>query len=785
MKATDRLITPVRRTAAAVMGMLLCGTICAVCLAQSQQARVLVDDVIPQGNRFVPTQKIISLIKTRPGVEYKDDVVQEDVRRLYDTHLFQNIKTLKEDVGNNKVKVYFIVAEFPSTVQEVVYQGAKHLKPDELDSITGIRKGTPLNPIANQMARQAILRHYNEQGHMWAGVELLEGDKPGDTRVVFNITEGPIARVRSISFTGNTFVYGPRLNTQIDSSHAIFGMLGGKFDPERASHDVSKLEEYYKSYGFHLVRVSRELKWTEDFRMVDLIFHIQEGPRFRVAAVQVDGNKIFNQDELLAPLTVHPGEFYEKRKTEADVKTIQDKYGYNGYPVTVREEDFARSLEQPGEVAVHYVVQERPPWKVGNIIIVGNERTRQNVILRQIPLFPGQILTSPDLRLAEKNLAKLNIFEMNPSTGVRPTVTVIDPDSDTEFKDLLVQVQETTTGSLVFGVGVNSDAGLVGTIALNERNFDITRWPTSFEDLLSHGFRGAGQEFRIEAVPGTQLQRYTVSWRDPFFLDSPFSLGVGAYYYDRIFNEDRESRLGGRMSVGHQFNRYWGASVSLRLEQVGIHDVAVYEPIDYTSVVGEHFLTGLGATVAYDTRDSYLRPTEGHKVELGFEQVLGDFTFPKINLVGDQYWTVCQRADGSGRHVLAAHSQIGWTGSNTPVYERFFAGGIYSMRGFQFRGVGPAPNGFFVGGDFLFLNSLEYQIPILANDQLYGVVFVDSGTVESSVELKNYRVSAGAGLRIVVPMLGPVPIALDFGFPIVKAPQDREEVFSFSVGFLH
>src|SRR5205085_4213833 len=167
--------------------------------------------------------------------------------------------------------------------------------------------------------------------------------------------------------------------------------------------------------------------------------------------------------------------------------------------------------------------------------------------------------------------------------GIRPTVTVLDPDTDSEYKDVLVQVQETQTGSLLFGVGVNSDAGLTGSIVLNERNFDITHLPTSFEDLLSgRAFRGAGQEFRIEAVPGTQLQRYTASWREPFLFDSPYSLGVSGYYYDRVFNEDTESRLGIRGTVGRKIDKYWTASASIRLENVGINNIPFGAPIDYT-----------------------------------------------------------------------------------------------------------------------------------------------------------------------------------------------------------
>ena len=142
-----------------------------------------------------------------------------------------------------------------------------------------------------------------------------------------------------------------------------------------------------------------------------------------------------------------------------------------------------------------------------------------------------------------------------------------------------------------------------------------------------------------------------------------------------------------------------------------------------------------------------------------------------------------ERPDQSGRQVLAFHSQLGWSGDNTPVYERFYAGGFRSIRGFAFRGVSPDVDGFKVGGDFEFLNSLEYQVPVLPGDNVYLVGFLDSGTVEPRVEIKDYRVSAGFGIRFTVPMLGPVPIALDFGFPIVKADTDRTQVFSFWLGF--
>jgi len=189
--------------------------------------------------------------------------------------------------------------------------------------------------------------------------------------------------------------------------------------------------------------------------------------------------------------------------------------------------------------------------------------------------------------------------------------------------------------------------------------------------------------------------------------------------------------------------------------------------------------------VTRDSRDSYLRPTEGSQIELGYEQVWGSFTYPLYSIEASKYFTTYQRPDGSGRQVLAMRTQAMFAGSDTPIYDRFYAGGFRSLRGFEFRGVGPMVDGLNVGGTFSWLNSIEYQVPVVASDKVFVVGFLDSGTVEPSVEIKDYRVTAGFGARIQVPMFGPVPIALDFGFPIVKAPEDRKQIFSFWMGFFN
>lgn len=747
----------------------------------------VITDVIPKlpPDHVTETQKVMSLISTRPGMKYSKARVDQDVRKLFETHSFTDVRARPVPTVDGKVVVYFEFQEYGGTVQEIIYKGAKHIKQADLDSLTGLRKGMPMSPAANKLACQAILQKYHEKGRGLAQVYLEEGDKRGDSRVVFNITEGPVARISAIDFTGHQFVTGARLATQVKSSKQFLRLLGGEYNEAVVEQDVLTLRDYYRSFGYHDVVVSRELQWESDLRHVRLIFHVREGQQYRIANVAVQGNAVMKEDEIMRLVKLHPGDVYKQEVVTADLNTIKDLYGYRGYGVAPQEQVFYPQ-DRPGEVDVHYDIQERPPARVGEIFIIGNTVTRQNVILRQVPLYPGQVLTYPDTRLAEQNLAKLGIFDMKPDQGIRPTVTV-DESGDSEFKNVIINVTETQTGSLMFGVGANSNSGLTGSIVLNEKNFDILRPPTSVDDLLSgRAFRGGGQEFRLEAMPGTVFQRYTASFREPYLFDSPYSLGLSGYYYTRIFTEYTEERLGTQVSLGRQLTPNWSVSTGVRLENVEVHNVPYYAPWDFQSVVDQpNVLVGLRAGARYDNRDSFLRPTKGQIVNFAFEEVLGDFTFPVASIDGSQYWTTYQRPDGSGRHVLAYRGQLAVNGTHAPVFERQYAGGFTTIRGFQFRGVGPNEDGFMVGGNFMWLNSLEYQIPIRANDQIYMVGFVDSGTVERNFEITNYRVSAGVGVRIVVPMLGPMPIALDFAFPLNKSGTDREQIFNFWVGYFH
>lgn len=751
-----------------------------------------VAEVLVQGNRIRASHEILAVFGLRPGQPYLEEQIRTGTDRLYAKGWFtpNGIELRTVERADGKVNVILYVTELTNFIEDVQYKGADHLSRTELDQLTGLRLRMPMSPHLNQQARLNILRKYQEMGRIHASVTVREGTKLDDRKVVFDIVEGPVVKVADIDFKfvgpHESGITAGRLREQLTISRArLAGLIGGDYNPAQIDFDVMKLTEYYHGLGFLDTRISRELTHSADLSGVTVTLFVAEGPRYKVGRVQISGNTTFAEQKLLEYTDLRENTYYDKKTISADLKRIRDVYGYTGRAVGVREE---HPEPEPGKavVHVHYQVMEAPQTRVNEIIIRGNTVTQNRIIRRELPFFPGQILTWPDVLAAQDNLNRIGIFKNDPASGVSPTVEILDQAGDAQFKNVLVTVQESQTGSFMLGAGINSDAGITGSIVLNERNFDILNVPTSWEDVVSgRAFRGGGQELRLEAVPGNQFQRYTASWRDPRFMDSLFSLSVSGYFYQRGYTEYNEDRLGARVSVGRRLSQFWSFNVNARAEQVTVRNLPYDAPVSIARDAGTHDLYGVGAGLRRDSRDNYMRPTDGSVFDVSYEQVFGDYQYGLATAEFTNFFTTYSRLDGSGKHVLAFRSQASMAGSDTPVYDRFYAGGFRSIRGFQFRGVGPHEglNDYNVGGTFAFLNSLEYQIPIVPSDSLYVVGFVDSGAVSRSVSLADYRVTAGVGLRISMPqLLGPVPLAIDFGFPLRDAPGDKRQVFSFWLG---
>ena len=390
----------------------------------------------------------------------------------------------------------------------------------------------------------------------------------------------------------------------------------------------------------------------------------------------------------------------------------------------------------------------------------------------------GQSAIAPgSLGYTTDPLAGLDIPNITAPGGYQPRVQVAPLD---------VYVQEARTGRIILGGSVNSDLGVAGQLIIDERNFDIRAIPRSWSDMFSgYAFRGAGQSFRAELMPGNLVERYTVNWATPnMFGYLPYSLSVGGFLFSRIYRDWTEQRLGGRIGLGYAITKDLSIGTELRGENVKITNPRVNGVDALDDVLGDNELYSARFRINRDTRDSVFLATEGTMLELIYDQAFGKFDYPQGQVNFSHYSRVHERPDGQGRHVLVNTWRLGFSGSDTPIFENFFAGGFSTMRGFRFRGASPKDGGVQVGGRFMFLGSLEYMFPLTADEMLRGVAFVDYGTVERDVRFQSdtFRVAPGLGLRIAVPALGPAPLAFDFAVPVAMADGDEKQVFSFYMG---
>jgi|GEM_PF-754307 len=365
----------------------------------------------------------------------------------------------------------------------------------------------------------------------------------------------------------------------------------------------------------------------------------------------------------------------------------------------------------------------------------------------------------------------------------------LSPYAQTDFNDEIVDADlviglTPNRRSLNYGMGVgfNSDLGVFGQFIYDDKDFDLSAFPWRNPPVP---FRGGGQRFRVEAMPGNEAQRYLVSWTEPYFMQvagQPLALNVSGFYFDRDFFDWDERRFGGRVGLSYYLSPQLLLSTKFRAENIDLSNPRLPVP-ELSRALGDSELFGAGVSLAYDTRDNAYAPTEGGYLSATFEQVFGTFDYPRGTVNWKSYTTLLRRADYSGRHVLGLHFDGGITGSQTPIFENFFAGGFSTLRGFRFRQASPKDQSVIVGGELSLLGSAEYFFPITADDMVRGVLFTDLGSVSETTSIKDedFRLSVGAGLRLLIPALGPAPLAVDFSVPLIRDDDDRVQNLSFFI----
>ncbi|HEX8524438.1 MAG TPA: BamA/TamA family outer membrane protein [Tepidisphaeraceae bacterium] len=747
-----------------------------------------VEDIRILGNQRVPTSVIENVIRTRPGDAFDPAAVEQDYRAIYGLRRFANVEAKLEPTTAGVI-VSFVVTE-TRQITTIAFRGNVGVTTPSLLETVDVHPGEAIDTFRISSAKMAIESIYRDKNFPFVHVDVDQDLLNQRGELVFNVVEGPEVTIRKVKFLGNHSFTDDKLKDQIQTKAWFFIFNSGTYDPEQVEDDVASVRRFYESKGFFDVRVGRKLIFSPNQREMQVTFVVSEGQRYRVGRLEFRGNAKLSEAELRRGLRMKPGVAYDDDTIQRDIRQMVRDYSPFGFIYEPRPQfqspDYlridARRIfhKEAGTVDLVYQIGEGKPFRIGRIIPKGNTRTQDKVILREMRVASGQLYNSAEIADAVDRLRATPYF-----AGVSVTPVGDDPN----YRDVIVEVAEQKTASFTVGAGINSNGGVGAAITYQQSNFDITDWPESWKDVFSErAFVGAGQLFRITLQPGTESSNASILWREPWLLDQPYSLALEAYYRDRQREHYEETRGGGRVTFGHRFDYVHSATLTLRGEDVNIHNIDD-DPIRAPEILalrGHSTITSTPLQLRRDTTNGGLIPYQGTVTTVGWEPygtLGGEFSFHKLTAGWDMYHTLYEDLLDR-KTVFSLHVDAGYITGEAPFFERFYGGGIGSVRGFRFRGISPRsgidedP----VGGNFSLTGSAEVSFPIVG-EMVRGVVFTDVGDVESEVRIGTIRASVGAGIRLILPILGQTPVAVDFAYPINKDDQDDTQFISFSLGF--
>ncbi len=721
----------------------------------------------------------VNFVRDIAGVKTGDPFVvsslDEAVVRLLGTGRFLSA-TYEHAEGPEGVGVVFRLRE-RATVTALRFEGNQEHSDSNLAKQVGLKVGDTLDLFLARDGRETVLSLYREAGYMNVSVTLDEQRATQTGEVVYTIEEGPRVRIRNIAFEGNQAFGERELKKHLETKTAFWIIRSGAFDEDRVSADILRLQTFHRDQGFLDARVRFRRELARNQQDLTVVFTIEEGTRYRIEDIQLRGHIAFTIEELLDLIQSRVGEIVKRPQVDQDVQAIRVRYGELGY-IYADVRVIRVFSDQPGLVRIAFEIKEGQQYRVGRIAVRGNTRTKDKVVRRALNLYPpDDLFNLTEAKEAERRLVQTRIFS---SARVMPV------GDQPGVRDVVIDVKETEkAGDFLFGFGVTSNSGLVGSIVLDLRNFDLFDWPRSFSELIRfRSFFGAGQHLRVELVPGTTVNRFRIDFTEPYFMDKLLRFDLSAYFFERARDDYNERRTGTTTSFGRRFERGrlrgWAGELSFRIEDVKIDDVDLFASSEIRDDEGSNFLSAVKATLVRDRTDNRFVPTTGDRLKIGYEQVVGEHLFGKLTAGYTWYRTL--NTDLLGRKkILRLRGEGGVVLGRAPVFERFFAGGTGSIRGFRFRGVGERDgiSQSNIGGDFLILLGAEYGYPLFGQN-VRGHVFLDTGTAGTGA----YRASIGTGIRLVLKMLGPVPLEFNLAIPVLTGPEDDEQVFSFLMGSL-
>jgi outer membrane protein insertion porin family len=695
-----------------------------------------------------------------------------DVDRMRESGRYSYVDARMDVERYGVTLVYTVVAKHK--LRSIGVSGADKLSNKKVRKKSELTIGQFADDAAFAQAAVKIKEAYRNAWYPDAEVEWSTRSDPalGTVDVTFKIREGRKLAIKKIVFEGNAFFEDKVLRKAMQQKQKwllSFITGAGKYKPENVDLDVFALKSLYMNEGFLDIVVSDPVLDDSRPKKARLIFTIDEGQRYRVGRIAIEGMETFEEQELRRGIRLASGDVAAYAAAEAGSESIRSFYGNRGYIRTSVRPVFDANAET-GTVDIRYDVTEGTIGYIDKVNVRGNERTQDRVIRRELVIYPGDKYNRSRVRTSENRLRNLNYFEMVTASP--------EPTGEGDKYDLNIQVKEKSTGSFMAGVGFSTVDALVGYVELKQGNFNWRSWPPI----------GAGQKFKIRAQLGTQRNDLDISFVEPWFLDRKLAFGIDLFHREsRYFSDAYDQKNDGiRLSLGKPLGRFTRGTVAYTLEQFEVFDVQDSASDAIRAEEGKRLKSGLDFAWSRDTRDRFFNPTRGNKTTVtpyfagGPMGAETDIYGAKIRSA--QYWPLI------GDMIFTVRGQVesvDYFGDSdfVPIFDRLFLGGSYTLRGFEFRDVGPKDeNGEPVGGSSSAYATAELTYPIW--NKIRGAVFYDWGVVNPDpmdFDPATYNDDWGVGIRLDIPGF---PLSLDYAWPITydEEFQDGKGRFNFLIG---
>ena len=788
--------TGIRWTARLAAALLLLVPVCQTASAQGLPAsRPIVRDIRieNEGAGHIDRSYVLSHLGQKIGTELDYALVSADVRKILKTGIVSDIRVSARELVDG-VELILSVEKRLRLETPLKVAGSKHFREGKIRDWIGLEPGDYVDDAVLGDRVRKVVQEYRDDKYASVEVswEIDETDhQHGLGAVTVFVDEGSKARVKKTHFEGNAQISDEALKQVLE--HQAWwnplGWFGGrKYDIDEIEMGRDAIRRHYIAQGYLDASVGTPRVAPIKKGKLAVTYVVDEGNRYSVSDVTLDGVELFDPEQIERLLVIAPGSPALRETLMVSIKRIRDRYGREGYAGTsVRPVLTPDALAR--KVAVHLEVTEGSLTRVRHIHIRGNTRTRDKVIRRELLVRPGDLYNSVKIQRSERIVQNLGFFSRVQSFD--------ETTPDAALRDLVMEVEEKRTGQFMMGAGFSSVDNLVGFLELSQGNFDLTGWPY---------FTGGGQKLRTRLQFGTTRRRFDVSFVEPWFLDRRLSLGVDLYRSDSDYDDYSLERTGGAVSIGRALPGPNRINYRYQLENVRQYDVAdtnEYTHLDAT--LDPYYFTedsdvtssSLRITVTHDTRDNPFVPSRGNRVNIFGELAGGPLGFDtdtyRLGIQSRHYIPLWFGHVLSFRGSFEMVDEYGDT-EEMPISDRLFLGGGRTIRGFEYREVGPkvgrevpTDNGSYVyhrpyGGRSMVLGGVEYTIPLLS--KFRAATFCDAGNAWRNafdVDLSDLAVTAGVGIRIDMPGF---PIRIDRAWVLRRDdPLSEEDPWVFWIGY--